>query len=141
MSSPKKMRALIEQVEQATGPDRELDAAITRLVSIPADAEEVRWSPRGEMRELRGRVFDGGGWGDEWWEVPTYTASLDAAVSLVPSGWGWAIKAKMEGAEFSSSCWNYLTGHGPSTLGATPALALVAAALRARLAREAGDAE
>jgi hypothetical protein len=54
--------------------------------------------------------------------LPMFTASLDAAVTLVPEGCGWMV--------MSSAA---KVGVWPSH-GATPALALCAAALRARAA-------
>jgi hypothetical protein len=54
--------------------------------------------------------------------VPFYTASLDAAVTLVPDGCGWMVMKNVA-----------KVGRWPKR-GATPALALCAAALRARAA-------
>lgn len=115
--------ALAERVEKATGPDRELDALI---------AEAAGWSDvwyRDGMAEgwAPGGVCEAG--------VPHYTASLDAAMSLVPEGWdhmevyrpdhqtlGWTVHLKPN-ANIGREGW---TGFAQSY-----ALAVVAAALRA----------
>ena len=118
---------LANRVEQASGPDRELDAAV--WLHLP-EQEGHAWKHGGDKfahaRQIAGVAF-----------VPRYTASLDAAMTLVPKGL-WA--------EGSLSSPGQLEVHGPCTydpLGkgwaATPALALCAAALKARArAMEAG---
>lgn len=67
--------------------------------------------------------------------VPRYTASLDAAMALVPEGWWHGYMSSDSG--FEAHCFEPIPD---STLfrgvGATPALAIVAAALRARLTQE-----
>jgi len=96
--------ALAERCEQAAGPDRELDARIYILITGGSadDADYAATDP------------------DVTCNPPPYTASLDAAVTLVPEGCGWMV--------MSSAA---KVGVWPSH-GATPALALCAAALRAR---------
>ena len=63
-----------------------------------------------------------------------YTTSLDAAVSLVPSGWVWDLAS-------TGTAWCMADAQSgelfASTKGKTPALALCAAALRARADLEA----
>ena len=68
-------------------------------------------------------------------EPPNFLESLDAAMSLVPSGWNHGYSSR-QGTEPSwrvvAQCWNAKpasTLHGEA---ATPALALTAACLRAR---------
>lgn len=114
--------ALAERVEALTGPDREVDAEI----------EAAR------------------GWPDVQWtgEAPRYTASLDAAASLVPAGWTLDTLHEWDAAHLRArGPWqgmlkrrvrhNY-TVRSQCLHAATPALALTAAALRAR-AEEADD--
>lgn len=118
--------ALAERVERATGADTVLDRDIVKLIGW---ADNV---PYGER--------DG-------WRIPLpFTASLDAAMSLVPEGWGWLVsqpnaKALASGllkermpvlGEVQYGC-----DHLYAVAAATPALALVSAALRAR-AQESG---
>jgi hypothetical protein len=110
---------LIARVEAASGPDRELDLAI-------AEAAGVK---HGHTCDDNGIIHPC------WGNVLRYSASLDAAVSLVPGGMAWTVLA-ISGAEPAT--------HSPSAvvsryhaLAATPALALCAAALRARMAADA----
>lgn len=57
---------IIARLEKLTGPDREVDRVIDHVVFWPNEA------PRNLEISIR----------DEW-DVPTYTASIDAAVALV----------------------------------------------------------
>ena len=99
---------LIARVEAAQGPDRELDAEIHAL-GLTVDSRLV--IPR------------------------AYTASLDAAAALVPDGGDWSRHRGVNG-QMTMQVW------GPDAMwpglsqAATPALALCAAALRARMARD-----
>jgi hypothetical protein len=111
--------ALIARVEAATGPDREIDQAIAvyqKNANRPADKPRVI------------------GVANAW----DYTASLDAAVSLVPSGWDWCISKGWGEAAIASLAPAEKVAE-VTTEAATPALALCAAALRARQAMEGGD--
>lgn len=110
---------LAERVEAATGPDRELDAEICRA----AGWEVVR--DRHDGKDYYEPVA-----GYSWQPVPAYTSSLDAAMQLVPEDRPkWAVTGRnsatvgMNGGE---------VGHIEWVFAATPALALCAAALRAR---------
>ena len=78
--------------------------------------------------------------------VPAFTSSLDYAVTLVPNGWAWmAGCAPDEGFFATLSLTDEAIAAGASdkdmidTIAATPALALCAAALRARAAMETPD--
>ena len=105
---------LARRCEAATGPDRALDCAIRDTLRLPNDY--------------------GADWGARGHEIPAahpYTASLDAALTLVPEGYFPTI-------DFANSrCWirdrqGFDVLHGPAYgFAATPALALCAAALRA----------
>jgi hypothetical protein len=113
MSDPATLLALADRCEQAAGPDRVLDAEITKSF-IPRDATHVARSRYG-WSFIIAQEF-------EWLENQPYTASLDAAVTLVPEGWGWLIMGNAA-----------KVGRLPSR-GATSPLALCAAALQARAA-------
>lgn len=110
------LKALAERCEKATGPDRELDAAIASTFSNSVESDD----------------------GDFWWgpyneppvRVPDFTGSLDAAMSLVPDGWDFSLHAndgeQSRARVYSSradSRWSYANKHS---------LALCAAALRVR---------
>jgi hypothetical protein len=61
----------------------------------------------------------------------SYTTSLDATVTLVPSDMEWAMQVR-PGDAIMASVWPTEDDDGIHAYGATPALALCAAALRAR---------
>lgn len=106
---------LAEACERLTGPDREVDANISEIVT-----PWLRTRPCGY-------VID---------EVPAYTACLDAAMTLVPERW------KLRQMAFSAPCaddrkWHLNLYGGKEGRdhfvgrGSSPAVALTAAALRA----------
>jgi hypothetical protein len=121
--------ALAERCEAAEGPDRELDA----LIHIPEcrEGQGLRVSGGDVSWLIEGRVRAWGG------HIPAYTASLDAAKTLVPEEHVWAVEHAPDG----NGAWCYdkeVRFPGPS-LATTPALALAAAALKARAAMETQD--
>lgn len=126
---------LAERCEAATGPDRELDAMIAVATDWRWDDwEEGESTARGQAEKhgldwLVGRAKDG--MASMWRHMPRYTASLDAAVTLVPDGWEYT--AKQEGPRH---IWAMHKRRVEVANAATPALALCGAALRARAAQE-----
>lgn len=119
------MTDLATRIEQTTGPDRELD-------------QEIGVWFRNLTSERRVIAVA---------NCPRYTASLDAALTLVPEGWLWQVGAYAKGNVCNPAYyravlrqwrrmddgeleWPRLAG-----VAATPALALCAAALRAREAK------
>ena len=107
------------RVEALSGPERHVDADI---------AEALGW-----------HQYSGANWIGPLGQiaVPSYTVSLDAAMTLVPKGWAWSVLDRRTTgySKPNGQCW---TKEDRSTLhgdAATPALALCAAALRA-LAKE-----
>ena len=130
---------LAERVEQATGPDRELDALVA--------ATTIRNLAATSFKTLQG-------WADiavrEKWSVRRFTASLDAAMTLVPEGWGWMVSQPNAKALASGLLKERTPVMGEVQYGcdqryavaaATPALALCAAALRARAASTLSDGD
>lgn len=127
--------ALIEALERAEGPSRELDARIDALLKGRTGFE---W--KGYFYNCDQLVNAGGS------EVPEYTASIDAALTLVPEGWRiytadfsvfgrarWGLsgpKTQWATDENGEKCagddWYQ------SAIAKTPAIALVIAALRAK---------
>ena len=98
---------LAQRCEAATGPDRALDCTIRDTLRLPNDY--------------------GADWGARGHEIPAahpYTASLDAALTLVPTGY-WSLKGYSDSL-FAADIHGIWQGRGT-----TPALALCAAALRA----------
>lgn len=145
MASEAELLALAERCEKASGPNEELNAAIRCAVFAPTGAfvkqspinaawciyevgyngRERSWEPRG-LSQLQ-RLGD-------------FTASLDAAITLVPDN------ADSAGERYRLEAYNspgVLEEHvrasawvagAPRCYAATAALALTAAALRARAA-------
>lgn len=95
------MNDLITRLERAEGPDRELDWAI----------------------HIRDGLLGVGMYGDH----PRYTASIDAALTLVPEGWKWAVTSRN-----SACCHEQHVAPLNWAYAPTPALALCIAALRAQ---------
>lgn len=135
------LNTLAEQVERAAAPSRELDEAI---------ALATGW--RQEKREY----LDGARILTEWVrpdgfrlpigtmaEPPFFTASLDAALTLVPEGWDWMVERLKGDGSFAEFTVNLSPEEQPypvelerNSEAATPALALTAASLRAHAAKE-----
>lgn len=106
------MKDLTEKLAQAEGPSRELDAEISRaLAGGPAD----HW-----YQDHRGvYVTDNC--------APCYTASIDAALTLVPDGATGLISIGLGYARIERSDGTHWSGDA-----ATPAIALCIAALSAK---------
>ena len=105
---------LAERCEKAEGPDRALDYDIAHSVT-------------------RAHLETG--------KAPAYTASIDAALTLVPEGWDWSAQTScLKGLSRASCDLTQLAPFKPedwtvrTARATTPALALCAAALRARAA-------
>lgn len=133
------LEELAERIEKLDGPDREVDAEIFNAIGAPLPKEafgmDVQLQPCPNvagsyvvpMGELLVR-----------YEPPAYSASLDAAMSLVPEGALWAIGDMEEGPFARLVCRNPdggFTGGYVEAKGRTGATSLCAAALRA-LAKE-----
>lgn len=134
------MEALIQRVEAAEGPDRELDAEI----AVAAGTHEWRTDAgRAVMARIEGPgQFCVPGNGGPLALVPHYTASLDAAVSLVPSGWAhhYAVRPWLRPNPATAGVWQkYQADASFVADAATPELALLVAILKALLAMEGGD--
>ena len=116
MTDRKAMLDLAERVEAASGPDRELDRLIAHAIgSVPADALPCKG----------GWVVDG-----RPHAAPPYTKSIDAAEALKPAHCGnnWSLVGSDGPVGFpwqGDVC-------GELSDARTPALALVAACLKAR---------
>jgi len=97
---------LIGRLEKADGPDRELDEALHEAFGLTFVMEYYTEYATEQTRNLS--------------YVPAYTASIDAALTLVPEGCGFVVmgKAAKIGRKIATA--------------ATPALAICIAALRAK---------
>ena len=120
MSRKDELLALAERVEALTGPDREVDAAIAQAVGAEHGPRETVYYESRSVHYI-----------DEI--APAYTASLDAAMSLVPEGWRWHSYywPRKDGPRLMSLVTNRPHAGIAHGKAATPALALTAAALRA----------
>jgi hypothetical protein len=131
---------LAERCEAAPGPDRDIDGWIyARLMG--ADPYIVGSEPgRFPQKPIYGTRLDvmqsiGGKDGADYCGAPKFTASLDAAMTLVPEGWHWSVVSDDCAAVFKRTERKlYAALHDATAI--TPALALCAAALRARAAQE-----
>jgi hypothetical protein len=137
------LHELATRCERATGPDRELDALIRCEVFAPIGAtvrlspingawciyeigyggKERAWEPRGLSQEQR---------------LGAFTASLDAAMTLVPEGWRLVVDTATEEGVTLVDLWALPVAtpkpERRHSKAATPALAVCAAAIRARAA-------
>ena len=109
------LEALLARVLEGTGPDRELDEEID-LYFLEAGLRAPRFAI----------LFD----------APRHTASLDAALTLVPEGWSWhaALRTYLTPFRATGSVWQ--EGQQSALFNAdaaTPARALIAACLKARM--------
>lgn len=117
---------LISQLEAATGPSRELDAEVANAAGAEAGfIGKLGW---------RMRFATWMSWSDHrWCALPRYTASIDAAITLVPEGAVWTVLT-----DYGDLCRARIFNAEPELHveedGATPALALCIACLRARAA-------
>ena len=95
---------LIAALEKAEGPSRELDAEIRK--HVPGDY------------------------------LPAFTASLDAALTLVPEGLAWRVEPATPGytdwGKYRAGVTTWEKPYDLPSYGATPAIALCIAALKAR---------
>lgn len=125
------MKDLIERLERASGPDRELDGRIWCALNGYVFLE---WDGAG----CRFRAKNNGWIGHN--NIKEWTASLDAALTLVPEGYRWLVgnawKDKHGDCPAMASVVVAGDYGGRPTSAATPALALCIAALKARSASE-----
>lgn len=119
--------ALAERAKAATGPDRELDHAISLHVKNKGRTGSF---PTAEAWLAAANSQN--------WGSCRYTASLDAAMTLVPEACEWArwspgsmVVLLPPQPDDDEKAW----ARTFESRGATPALALTAAALRAHAAR------
>ncbi|CAB4137301.1 hypothetical protein UFOVP319_22 [uncultured Caudovirales phage] len=103
--------AIAARIEAATGPDRELDCRIWAMHT------------GGNFDTYRAVVPDFG-----QWQAPYYTASIDAAMMLVPEGCVWLRKDQFTMTVYKAPADGAWAKH-VDAVGATPALALAAAAI------------
>lgn len=139
------IQRLVERIEGASGPDRELDC----LIWGAQEGRSLAWQGNLLVEKLEGCI----GWVDpgEFQRnftcnrrddgagcIPAYTASIDAAMTLVPSEFYMGRLHQWVADNFRWACdlaRKDMTGGKRISAEdcATPALAIAAAALRARI--------
>lgn len=125
------LRGLIERLEKLEGPDREVEAEI----DVALFGGETVWKTANYTMESypasrRPSATHIGGFANE--HVPSYTASLDAAVALVERvlpGWDGFVPINAKGEAWVWPAGGMGKGHRVSA--ATPAIALLIATLKA----------
>ena len=115
--------------KRLTGPCRETDAEIAVLVGdAPTEAHQNFTKPQRDHGE-----FGVGSYG--MWTAPSYTASLDAAMTLVPEGLQRLVRDPSPTASGNKTqCYAHVGWLKGESHADTMPLALTAAALRARAA-------
>ena len=121
---------LIERLEMATGPSRDLDGQIWKIAD--PEAFERNCGFRGMKyaghvhtpAEKKAHVLNAAAKFS-----PAYTKSLDTALTLVPEDRVWSVSKIVRAEGYVA----VLDNDGKSHKGSTPALALCIASLRARL--------
>lgn len=124
--------SLIERLEQCNGADRELDARIWAELDGRDVVCSATWHGALFGRNRKPPHDECFIWqpGRAWELVPWFTSSIDAALTLVPVGMEWQVHsgcgAQVNDVSIRPVRKNYADG-------ATPALALCIAALKARM--------
>jgi hypothetical protein len=134
------MIELAERCEKASGPDRELDCLILEALGYEVKRDHAR--PGQVVRGFGLLRYIGG---THWCTFNRYTASLDAAMTLIPKGWrlwtgdfsvegrfNWMLKGPLAPWTDPEDGRETIAPQYGNGIGSTPALALCAAALRAR---------
>lgn len=141
-ADPTRLLALAEECEAAAGPDRKIDLALAELLGFwasPLTAEErgllLSEATPDQNGQPQGLRIDA-----QQPIVPSYTGSLDAALSLLPlyAFWSLMVKGRVSGLFECAVVLRDGNGFGYRA-ARSPALAVCTAALRA-LAEEASDA-
>lgn len=123
--------SLAARVEQLTGPCRETDCLIfeaSHRLLTPERRGTIDGEPTGEYFGLNGDMLPE--------RAPRYTASLDAAMTLVPEGLPILIRDGYDDAPGDKRPYAHVMNEIGEGYASTKALAIVVAALRARAALE-----
>ena len=121
--------SLIARLEEATEGSRDLDEQIALAIGIK---HRSRRDGRGRSKGQEWFVDSHGG--VETWanHAPYYTTSIDAALTLVPEGQSIELIVNARSGLSFAFVGSLDAGRGNRDVGATPALALCIAALKAR---------
>lgn len=117
---------LEKRLEEATGPDRDLDGALASIIAphqVESDDGDWWWGPYNEQPV----------------RVPEFTSSIDAAVALaerVLPWWCWSVSLNDEGQYLCEIAPKGCPGGGPDCEKQSPALALCLAIVRALIVKD-----
>ena len=149
MTPPNPLTELAERVQALTQSSRVVDFEIQIAVFGDAiwpatDMQGRITNPNSRMSDYLATYSDVINQDDQDFNFPRYTASLDAAMTLVSEGHLWTMDSWSD-YDWSVGIWFYRKGtwrisSNKNRTSKTPALALVAASLRARAASEAHHA-
>jgi hypothetical protein len=134
MTGSEALEQLAERAEKATGRDRALELDIHEALGNCVHREKERYAVQSDTG-FTCKACHEDMYGAK--SAPTYTASIDAALQLVPEGQD-AIVRRFPDGRGGAHVYPAMRATLPSLKAATPALALTAAALRARASQEAG---
>jgi len=138
------LAGLVERLEKATGPDRELDGQIEAALgcpcfsgTLPTLSDGWRWTFEADDAPGRVTVFltlaNKTSKKHKRYAAPAYTSSVDAAMTLVPEGFAVSVEWS---PRHPGSAWLYPPDNfndiSFEAEAASPALALCAAALKTR---------
>ena len=123
------LESLFARVLKGTGPDRELDAEIALAFGIVAQRAGNCFYGHNHysVMVLDRDYYDHDGNAPE---LPRYTASLDAALTLVPEGWTWA---RFHSGVFECAMLDDRRALFARGDAATPPRVLIASCLKARM--------
>lgn len=126
---------LIGRLEKSTGPDRELDCAIAYAVDFKCEGTETTWRQLVDQIGMEYAVANATRFHSFWREaIPQFTGSVDAALTLVPEGWNWQAQGNDVLGRVKPYAIMGLPGQAEADgMGASPAIALCIASLKARL--------
>ena len=124
---------LAERVEALDGPCRETDLKVFHAIGAPVPFQFANKVVALAFDETRNAYFAPVGDMQVRYEPPAYTASLDAAMTLVPEGWTWTLVDHCDGsvAGLVDDRVHPVRLDSVEVEAVTPALALTAAAIRA----------
>ena len=134
------LTSLIERIEAAKGSDGKLNAEIACAIHFPA----LRPARPDDHKKFQNGIPPGDS--DIW--CPTgflqardYTGSIDAALTLLPEGLDWLVRTgdRAAGGRPYGHVYEGNTYGLGEAFAATPALALLAAILRARQTEKSND--
>ncbi len=125
------LEALLARVLEGTGPDEKIDGQLALLKGYTYEkhkGDKFPWWRRPDGLRI---AF----YGNEN-RPPPFTASLDAALTMVPEGWSWFVAMRHYLAPVGAAGGVWQVGQQRATFtadAATPARALIAACLKAMM--------